>query len=166
MVTLVILDGFGLRKESFGNAIKKAGTPNLNKLFKKYPFTTLSASGNAVGLPAGQMGNSEVGHFTIGTGRIIFQDLERINKSIRNKEFGENEALKKAFSHAEENKSNLHLIGLLSNGGVHSSMEHLYAILDEAKKYKINKKKKTIFFPLPSKTMGCFSGRLMSDTSD
>lgn len=137
MVTLVILDGFGLRKESFGNAIKKAGTPNLNKLFKKYPFTTLSASGNAVGLPKGQMGNSEVGHFTIGTGRILFQDLERINRAIKNDEFQYNEALKKSLSHAETNKSNLHLLGLLSNGGVHSSMDHLYAIIKEAKKYKI-----------------------------
>jgi len=139
MVTLIILDGFGIRKGSYGNAIKKSGTPNLNKLFKKYPYTTIEASGEAVGLPKGQMGNSEVGHFTMGTGRVIFQDLERINKAIDDGSFYDNKALAKALSFAEKNKSSLHIMGLLSNGGVHSSLKHLDAILTQAKKYKIKK---------------------------
>ena len=112
MVTLVILDGLGLRKSGFGNAVKKCGLPNLSKLFKKYPYTTLNASGKAVGLPEGQMGNSEVGHFTMGTGQIVFQDLERINMAIENEEFASNEALIKAFKHAEKNKSSFHILGL------------------------------------------------------
>ncbi len=137
MVTLIILDGFGIRKESFGNAIKSAGTPNLDKLLKKYPNTQLEASGLAVGLPEGQMGNSEVGHLTLGSGRISWQDLMKINKDIENNTFKDNKNLIKAFKHAEKNKSNLHLIGLLSDGGVHSHINHLYAILEAAKKYNI-----------------------------
>lgn len=137
MVTLIILDGFGIRKESFGNAIKSAGTPNLDKLIKKYPHTTLEASGLAVGLPAGQMGNSEVGHLTLGGGRVVWQDLMKINRDIENNTFKDNKNLIKAFKHAEKNKSNLHLIGLLSDGGVHSHISHLYAILNAAKSYKI-----------------------------
>lgn len=138
MVTLIILDGFGLRKEEFGNAIKSAGTPNLDKLFKKYPHTQLEASGLAVGLPEGQMGNSEVGHLTLGSGRRTWQDLMEINKDIENNTLKDNKNLIKAFKHAEKNKSNLHLIGLLSDGGVHSHINHLFAILDCAREYKIN----------------------------
>ncbi len=137
MVTLVILDGLGLRKSEFGNAVKKCGLPNLSKLFKKYPYTTLNASGKAVGLPEGQMGNSEVGHFTMGTGQIVFQDLERINMAIENDEFASNEALVKTFKHAEKNKSSFHIIGLVSAGGVHSSLFHLDAIIKESQKYNI-----------------------------
>ncbi len=137
MVTLIILDGFGLRKESFGNAIKAQGTPNLDKLIKKYPFTQLEASGLAVGLPEGQMGNSEVGHLTLGSGRKTWQDLMEINQDIANNKFKDNIALIKAFKHAEKNKSNLHLMGLLSDGGVHSHINQLFAILDCAKAYKI-----------------------------
>lgn len=136
MVTLIILDGLGIRKNSFGNAVKKAGLTNLSKLFKKHPYTLLNASGNAVGLPEGQMGNSEVGHFTMGTGRIIFQDLEKINRSVDSGEFFENESLKKAMKHAEKNGT-LHIMGLVSCGGIHSSLKHLNAILECTKKYKI-----------------------------
>lgn len=135
MVTLVILDGFGLRKEKEGNAIFAAGTPHLDKLKKRFPYTTLGASGEAVGLPKGQMGNSEVGHLTIGGGRVVLQDLMKINDDIDKGVFGKNERLVKAFRHCEG--KNLHIIGLLSDGGVHSHTKHLYAILDEAKKYKI-----------------------------
>ncbi len=137
MVTLVILDGLGLRKSEFGNAVKKSGLPMLSKLFKKYPFTTLNASGNAVGLPDGQMGNSEVGHFTMGTGQVIFQDLERINRAIKSGEFYDNKALNSALKHAEKNKSSFHILGLVSAGGVHSSLEHLDAIITQSQKYKI-----------------------------
>lgn len=137
MVTLVILDGLGIRKDSWGNAVKGSGLPNLTKLFKKYPFTLLSASGESVGLPEGQMGNSEVGHFTMGTGKIVWQDLERINKAIEDGSFFDNKALNKALKHAEDNKSSLHIMGLMSNGGVHSSLAHLDAILLQAKKYNI-----------------------------
>lgn len=137
MVTLIILDGFGLRKEKEGNAIKTQGTPNLAKLYKKYPHTTLLASGEAVGLPKGQMGNSEVGHLTLGGGRVIWQDLLKIDKEIENGNFFKNKALRKAMEHAQKNKSNLHIMGLLSSGGVHSHINHLFAILDKAKEYKI-----------------------------
>lgn len=136
MVTLIILDGFGERKETFGNAIKN-NTPNIDKLLKKYPHTLLKASGEAVGLPSGQMGNSEVGHLTIGAGRVILQDLAHINNDIKDGKFFENPALLKALSHAEKNNSTLHLMGLFSNGGVHSSLEHLNAILALAKNFKI-----------------------------
>ena len=137
MVTLIILDGLGIRKEKFGNAVAKSGLPHLSKLFKKHPYTLLNASGRAVGLPEGQMGNSEVGHFTMGTGRIIYQDLERINMAIDNGDFFKNEALNKALSHAEKNGSSFHIMGLVSPGGVHSSLKHLDAILEQSKKYKI-----------------------------
>ena len=103
MVTLIILDGFGLRKEKEGNAIKTQGTPNLAKLYKKYPHTTLLASGEAVGLPKGQMGNSEVGHLTLGGGRVIWQDLLKIDKEIENGNFFKNKAFCKAMEHAQKN---------------------------------------------------------------
>ncbi len=137
MVTLVILDGFGEKKEKFGNAIKSQGTPNLDKLKKAYPHTTIAASGKAVGLPEGVMGNSEVGHLTLGAGRIILQDLQLINNEIETGKFFKNPALIKALTHAEKNNSNLHLMGLLSNGDVHSEINHLFAILDFAKNFKI-----------------------------
>lgn len=136
MITLIILDGYGIRKESFGNAVKAAGMPNMHKLMKKYPHTQLKASGEAVGLPEGQMGNSEVGHLTIGAGRVIYQDLMKINKDIESGEFANNKALIKALKHAEK-YGRLHVMGLLSNGGVHSHIDHLFAILEESKKYDI-----------------------------
>ncbi len=137
MITLVILDGFGERKDSYSNAIKSQGTPYLDKLKKKYPHTLLKASGEAVGLPAGQMGNSEVGHLTIGAGRVILQDLAHINHDIETGKFYENPALIKALTHAEKNNSSLHVMGLFSNGGVHSTLSHLDAILSFSKNFKI-----------------------------
>lgn len=139
MVTLIILDGFGLSKEKFGNAIKGAGTPNLDKLIAKYPHSKLEASGNAVGLPAGQMGNSEVGHLTLGAGRVIWQDLLRIDNDIKSGDFYKNERLLHAIDYALKNNSALHLMGLLSDGGVHSHINHLFAILDMAKEKGLQK---------------------------
>lgn len=139
MVTLIILDGFGLSKKKFGNAILSAGTPNLDKLKDRYFYTTLKASGEAVGLPKGQMGNSEVGHLTMGSGRVVLQDLQKIDNDIKTKEFAKNPRLIKAIMHAKENNSSLHLMGLLSDGGVHSHINHLFAIIDLAKKYGLQK---------------------------
>jgi len=137
MVTLVVLDGFGEKKTTFGNAIKSQGTPYLDKLKKQYPHTLISASGESVGLPKAVMGNSEVGHLTLGSGRVVLQDLKRIDTEIENGSFYKNPALTKALHHAEKHGSNLHIMGLLSNGGVHSSIKHLFAILDMAKNFDI-----------------------------
>jgi len=131
---LIILDGWGFREETEGNAIRLAGTPNLDALQKRYPFTLLKCSGEAVGLPPGQMGNSEVGHLNIGAGRIVYQDLTRINLAIKNGSFFENPVLKEAFSRAKQTGGKVHLLGLVSDGGVHSSLEHLFALLEFAKK--------------------------------
>ena len=138
-VALIILDGFGLRDESLGNAVAQANKPNYDRYWNSYPHTTLTASGEAVGLPDGQMGNSEVGHLNIGAGRIVYQNLTRINKSIREADFSKNEALLRAVAHAKENNSALHLMGLLSDGGVHSHYEHLFALLQLAKLNGIEK---------------------------
>ena len=137
MVTLCILDGFGVTKKTLGNAVVAQGTPNLDELRRDYPNTLIEASGEAVGLPAGQMGNSEVGHLTIGAGRIIEQDLLHIDNEIKRGDFFKNPALLKALKYAEENGTDLHLIGLASDGGIHSKLSHMYAILDAAKNYKI-----------------------------
>ena len=132
---LCILDGFGwVPGETYGNAIVAANTPNLDKLFASYPYTTIGASGMDVGLPDGQMGNSEVGHTNIGAGRIVYQELTRITKAIQDGDFFENEALKAAMTSAKENGKALHLVGLLSNGGVHSHNSHLYGLLEMAKR--------------------------------
>ncbi|WP_274648550.1 2,3-bisphosphoglycerate-independent phosphoglycerate mutase [Paenibacillus humicola] len=133
-VALIILDGFGLRGDVTGNAVAQAKKPNYDRYWNTYPHTTLTACGEAVGLPEGQMGNSEVGHLNIGAGRIVYQDLTRISKSIRDGEFFDNETLIGAVRHAKENGRKLHLYGLLSDGGVHSHIEHLFALLDLAKK--------------------------------
>ncbi len=130
--TLIILDGFGVSEKVEGNAIAAANTPNLDRLFSLYPHTTLGASGTSVGLPDGQMGNSEVGHLNIGAGRIIYQELTRITKSIREKTFFENEVLRNAVDRALEKNTSLHIFGLLSDGGVHSHIDHLKAIIDMA----------------------------------
>ncbi len=130
---LVVMDGFGLSNKTAGNAIRLAKKPHLSNLFRNNPFTPLKASGNAVGLPEGVMGNSEVGHYTIGAGRVIWQDLERINREIRSKSFFENQVLRQACKYAKKNKSTLHLMGLLSNGGVHAQIEHVLALLKLAK---------------------------------
>ena len=132
-IVLCIMDGFGLRSEKHGNAILAANKPNLDYLFSNYPNTILEASGEYVGLPDGQMGNSEVGHMNIGAGRIVYQSLSYINMKIKTGEFFKNEKFLKAVNHVKENNSNLHIFGLMSNGGVHSSIEHIYALLKLAK---------------------------------
>ncbi len=137
MVTLCILDGLGIRAEKAGNAVLEAGMPNIEKLMSEYPHTQIEASGNAVGLPEGQMGNSEVGHLTIGGGRVIEQDLLHIDNEIKNGNFAKNPAVVKALKYAEKNGTSLHLIGLCSDGGVHSRLSHMYAILETAKSYNI-----------------------------
>ena len=126
---LIILDGWGYREAKEGNAILAARTPNLDQLMEKSPWCFLEASGEAVGLPEGQMGNSEVGHLNIGAGRIVYQDLTRINLSIRNGDFFENPAFLNAILNAKANDSSLHLMGLVSYGGVHSYMTHIYALI-------------------------------------
>lgn len=136
---LMIMDGVGINEEEKGNALKLANTPNLDYLFEKYPNTNIKTSGMAVGLPDGQMGNSEVGHTNIGAGRIVYQELTRISKEIKEEKFFENESLLKAMRNAKENGSSLHLLGLVSDGGVHSHIEHLYALLQMAKRENIEK---------------------------
>ncbi|UVI30591.1 2,3-bisphosphoglycerate-independent phosphoglycerate mutase [Paenibacillus spongiae] len=133
-VALIIMDGFGLRNDVTGNAVAQASKPNYDRYMSTFPHTTLTACGEAVGLPEGQMGNSEVGHLNIGAGRIVYQDLTRIGKSIREGEFFENETLIGAINHAKVNGKKLHLYGLLSDGGVHSHISHLFALLELAKK--------------------------------
>lgn len=137
-VALIIMDGFGLRNTAEGNAVAQAHKPNYDRYLKQYPNTTLTACGEAVGLPEGQMGNSEVGHLNIGAGRIVYQDLTRISKSIREGEFFENQTLVDAVRSAKANGKKLHLYGLLSDGGVHSHIDHLFAMLDLAKKEEMN----------------------------
>ena len=131
--TLIIMDGFGLAPASDDNAVTLAQTPVLDRLFKEYANTTLSASGLDVGLPAGQMGNSEVGHTNIGGGRVVFQDLPRISRAIEDGSFFRNEAYNKAMDDCLKNDSSLPLYGLLSDGGVHSHIQHLFALLQLAK---------------------------------
>ncbi|WP_330619234.1 2,3-bisphosphoglycerate-independent phosphoglycerate mutase [Mogibacterium timidum] len=133
---LMILDGYGIREESHGNAIAAANKPNLDRLFTKYPFITLEASGEYVGLPDGQIGNSEVGHTNIGAGKVVLQDLPRINKSISTGEFYTNKVLLEAMENAASGHT-LHIMGLCSDGGVHSKLEHLYAVLEMAKRSKV-----------------------------
>lgn len=138
-VVLCIMDGFGIRNVKEGNAIYTAKTPNLDKYFTECPFTTIGASGLDVGLPDGQMGNSEVGHTNIGAGRIVYQMLVKITKDIEEGTFFNIEALKAAIENCKKNDSALHLIGLLSNGGVHSHIDHLYGLLQMAKKNGLKK---------------------------
>ena len=130
---LMILDGFGIA-EKYGNAIAAANTPNIDKLFSENPITSIGASGLNVGLPEGQMGNSEVGHTNIGAGRVVYQELTRITKSIEDTTFFENTEFNKALENVKKHGSSLHLIGLLSNGGVHSHNSHLYALIELAKR--------------------------------
>lgn len=133
------MDGFGHNPEKYGNAIEAASTPNLDRLCKEYPMTYIGASGMDVGLPDGQMGNSEVGHTNIGAGRVVYQELTRITKSIQDGDFFENEALKGAMENALKNNTALHLVGLLSDGGVHSHNTHLWALVEMAKKMGLEK---------------------------
>lgn len=136
-VGLIILDGWGIGDKSKSDAIFNANTPIMDSLMKNYPTSELLTSGENVGLPDGQMGNSEVGHLNIGAGRIVYQELTRINKSIQDGSFFEIEILKNAFAKAEKENKKVHFIGLVSNGGVHSSQEHLHALCDMAKKYNL-----------------------------
>ncbi|HHW45488.1 MAG TPA: 2,3-bisphosphoglycerate-independent phosphoglycerate mutase [Clostridiales bacterium] len=138
-LVLIIMDGFGLNPETNGNAIAAAKTPNLDYYFSKYPMTQIGASGLDVGLPEGQMGNSEVGHTNIGAGRVVYQDFTRISKSIKDGDFFENQALVGAMKNCLQHGSALHLLGLVSDGGVHSHNSHLYALLEMAKKSGIEK---------------------------
>jgi 2,3-bisphosphoglycerate-independent phosphoglycerate mutase len=132
-VILIIMDGFGISDNEVGNAVKMANTPNLDILMEEYPLNYLDASGLSVGLPEGQMGNSEVGHLNLGAGRVVFQSLSRINESIKDKSFYENAAYLNAIDNVLKNDSKLHLFGLLSDGGVHSHITHIKALLDLAK---------------------------------
>ena len=136
---LMILDGYGLRSDLKGNAIQKASTPVMDQLMREYPFVEGEASGLAVGLPDGQMGNSEVGHLNIGAGRIVYQDLTKITKSIQEGDFFANEALLIACENVKENNTSLHLFGLVSDGGVHSHTDHIYGLLELAKRQQIKK---------------------------
>ena len=137
--TLIIMDGFGLRAEASGNAIRTAATPRLDQFFQDFAHTELSASGLDVGLPDGQMGNSEVGHTNIGAGRVVFQDLPRITKSIADGDFFQNPAYLHAMDQCLQNDTSLHLMGLLSDGGVHSHLDHLFALLRMAKEKGLTK---------------------------
>ncbi|MGN0629605.1 MAG: 2,3-bisphosphoglycerate-independent phosphoglycerate mutase [Oscillospiraceae bacterium] len=132
-LVLMILDGFGYNERDYGNAIRAARMPNLDRIKAESPMTIIGASGLDVGLPAGQMGNSEVGHTNIGAGRIVYQPLTRITKSVSDGDFFENPAFVSAMENCREHGSALHLMGLLSDGGVHSHLEHLFALIDMAK---------------------------------
>ena len=137
-IILLILDGFGIRENENGNAIKMSSMPNLTSILEKYPSSELVTGGEEVGLPKGMIGNSEVGHMTIGSGRTIMQPYTMINNSIKDKTFFENDVLLDLMDHVSENNSTLHLIGLVSNSSNHSSMDHFYAVLALAKIRKIN----------------------------
>src|SRR3990167_5420017 len=128
-VVLIIIDGFGVAPVSHGNAISLAKTPNLNYMICNFLSLTLQGSGPLVGLPWGEMGNSEVGHLNMGAGRIVGQDLPRITAAIQSGEFFKNKTLLEAVNHASQNNSKLHLVGMVSEGGVHSLDEHMYACL-------------------------------------
>ncbi len=136
-LALIIMDGFGWIPEIKGNAVLAAKTPNFDRYRTSFPFVTLGASGRSVGLPDGQMGNSEVGHLNLGAGRVVYQDLTRISKSIHEGEFAKNPVFQGVIEHVRTHGSKLHFFGLLSDGGVHSHLEHLYALIDMAREAKI-----------------------------
>ena len=136
---LLILDGYGLNENPKGNAVAIAKTPVMDKLMAEYPFVKGNASGMAVGLPDGQMGNSEVGHLNMGAGRIVYQELTRITKEIQDGTFFENDELLAAVENVKKNDSALHCFGLLSDGGVHSHNTHLYGLLELAKRNGLEK---------------------------
>jgi 2,3-bisphosphoglycerate-independent phosphoglycerate mutase len=138
-VVLIVLDGWGIGPNNPGNAIMRAKTPNMDKYMVMYPHGQLAASGDAVGLPKGEDGNTETGHLNIGAGRIVYQDLPRINMAVADGTFAQNPAFQEAFKHATEQQSNVHLMGLIGSGGVHSSMNHLYALLAAAKQAGFSK---------------------------
>ena len=134
LVMLAILDGWGINEREDGNAVKLANTPNLDSIMKQYPHTVMHTSGLNVGLPDGQMGTSEVGHMNIGAGRIVYQDLAKITKSIQDCDFFENEAFLKAIDNCKKHNSDMHLMGLTSDGGVHTHINHLFALLELCKR--------------------------------
>ena len=136
-VILIIMDGWGIGRKKESDAIQNANVPYVNSLYNKYPYSTLVTCGEAVGLPEGQMGNSEVGHLNLGAGRIVYQELERINVAIKNGSFQKNETLLGSLDYAKDNKRSLHLMGLVSNGGVHSHINHLKAITTLCKEKNI-----------------------------
>ncbi|MCD6161666.1 MAG: 2,3-bisphosphoglycerate-independent phosphoglycerate mutase [candidate division Zixibacteria bacterium] len=138
-VTLIIMDGFGINPSDYYNAVKTANTPNIDKLWNEYPHTTLGASGLSVGLPDGQMGNSEVGHLNFGAGRVVYQEVTRIDKSISDGELFTNPVFNSCIEKVIHDKKSLHLMGLLSDGCVHSSMNHLYGILKLCRKHKLDR---------------------------
>lgn len=138
-IMLMILDGVGYKKEEYGNAFKQANTPNLDYIMNKYPYSFLDASEEHVGLPSGQMGNSEVGHMNIGAGRIVFQQLQLINEYIKNGVFYNNKELLSVIEHSKKNNSKLHIMGLLSDGGVHSHIDHIKALIKMAKENGIER---------------------------
>ncbi|HNZ05243.1 MAG TPA: 2,3-bisphosphoglycerate-independent phosphoglycerate mutase [Methanothrix soehngenii] len=138
-IAIIIMDGFGISPTQEGNAIAHARKPNLERLWKEYPTTTLKASGLAVGLPRGQMGNSEVGHLNLGGGRIVYQDLTRISLAVEKGTFASNPVLHEAMNLARKRDSKLHMIGLLSDGGVHSHITHLYALLEMARSMDLSR---------------------------
>jgi len=138
-VMLVVLDGWGIASPGPGNAISLANTINMNRFWATFPHTELMASGESVGLPSGEVGNTETGHLNLGAGRIVYQDLQRINMSIADGTFFQNQTLIDAINHAKENNSNLHYMGLIGASGVHSNINHLYALIDLAKKQNFNR---------------------------
>lgn len=137
-VLLLILDGWGIGPNNAGNAIARANTPTIDKLWIAFPHTQLSASGEAVGLPHGEDGNTDAGHINIAAGSIVYQNLPRINMAVTDGAFGINPAFLRAFEHVKKNNSNLHLMGLIGSGGVHSNIEHLYALIDACKQHDIS----------------------------
>jgi len=137
-VILMILDGWGITQDPKVSAIYNANTPYINALYEKYPHAELRTDGEHVGLPEGQMGNSEVGHMNLGAGRIVYQNLARINKAVREKTLGQEKVLLDTFAYAKENNKNVHLLGLVSNGGIHAHINHLKGILDVAKENKVD----------------------------
>lgn len=168
-VALLVLDGFGYNESAEGNAVAAADTPNLDRLRASYPHTLVRTSGMAVGLPDGQMGNSEVGHTNIGAGRIVYQELTRITKSIQDGDFYENPALKEAVHNAKKPGQALHLFGLLSDGGVHSHNTHLYALLEMAKKAEVPEVYIHCFFDgrdVPPDSAKCYTEELVKKTEE
>ena len=167
-VLLCIMDGYGLAPASNGNAVSLAKKPNLNALFAKYPHCVIEASGEAVGLPEGQMGNSEVGHMNLGAGRIVYQSLTRINKAIKDGSFNTNEAILNAIEHAKKNGKKVHILGLCSDGGVHSHTNHIKAIANVCKLHGIDKVYYHAFLDgrdVPPTSALTFIDKVLSDTN-
>ncbi|WP_047795087.1 2,3-bisphosphoglycerate-independent phosphoglycerate mutase [Exiguobacterium sp. JLM-2] len=138
-VALIILDGFGMRDESFGNAVMAANKPNFDRYWEQYPHTLLNAKGEYVGLPEGQMGNSEVGHLNIGAGRVVYQSLSRVNNAIKDRSLFDRQAMNHLAGHVKKHDSSLHIMGLVSDGGIHSHINHMFAIVEFAKLHGIEK---------------------------